>query len=89
MTFLYNCAEVHISMNAYLIAISLLFSFNKSTEIVFMKMKKKIEIVHKDIYIKRNMDSSTSRFATSENVFVEDILIYAAWQIKFQTENIY
>ena len=89
MTFLYNCVEVHISMNAYLIAISLLFSFNKSTEIVFMKMKKKIEIVHKDLYIKRNMDSSTSRFATSENVFVEDILIYAAWQIKFQTENIY
>ena len=35
------------------------------------------------------MDSSTSRSATSENVFVEDILIYAAWQIKFQTENSY
>ena len=52
-------------------------------------MKKKIEIVYKDLYIKRNMDSSTSRFARSENVFVEDILIYAAWQIKFQTENIY
>ena len=66
----------------------LLFSFNKSTEIVFMKLKKK-EIVYKDLYIKRNMDSSTSRSATSENVFVEDILIYAAWQIKFQTENSY